>query len=237
MEEAILNNLDVTKGKEESYIYLRALRNLRSETTIDTLLTIIKKGSLKEGVLAWKAIRAMEPNKWNERVIKSAYKTFFQLDKKHDSSSRTLALDILIESSPSDDVLEEILYFLTSNDKAYEVKQYVLQTMRMKSDSCKEFRNRILNIIKSDVNLNNYAVLAQKGLSTALERSFVAHNSTNGSLLTMQEMFGGIVKRGIVNVVLSKEDVSHDVFSVSNKKFNVSKFYCFLCSWVFSPEV
>lgn len=214
MEETLLNHLEASKN-ENRYPYLRALKNLRSENTIPKLLDLIKKGTLKEGVLAWKAIRTMESDKWNKDVIKTAYKTFFQLDKKHDSSSRTLALDILIESNPSDQLLKEILYFLNSYDKAYEVKQYVLQTIKMMADSCKIFNERITNIIRNDKLLNNYSVLAQKGLSTALKRSFVEHSSSNGSLLTMQEMFGGIVKRGVVNVVMSKDGVSQDVFSVS----------------------
>lgn len=215
MEETLLDNLEATKGTQDSHIYLRALRNLRSATTIESLLNVIKNGTAKESVLGWKAIKEIGKNNWNKRVLKEAYKMFFQLDKKQDSSARTLALDVLMEADPSDELLKEFLYFLMSSCQSYEVKQYLLQTMKMLSDTCEKFRDRLATIIKNDKNLWNYDIYAQKGLSTALRRSFLQHKSSNGSLLTMQEMFGGIVKRGIVNVVMSKEDDSRDIFSVS----------------------
>lgn len=213
--------MEASKG-EDRHLFLRALKNLRSETTIDSLLVVTKKGSPKEEVLAWKALRALEPVMWNQELLKSARRTFFQLDKKHDSSSRTLAMDILLQSSPSDELLASVFQFLNSNCRSYEVKQYVYQTLKMMMDSCEKFRKRIVAIVGGNKELNNYSVLALKGLSTALKRSFVEHKSSNGSLLTMQEMFGGIVKRGVVNVVMSKEGISQDVFSVRS---NILKFY------------
>lgn len=73
----------------------------------------------------------------------------------------------------------------------------------------------LIQELKSTLNLTNYDVLSQKGLSTAFTRSFMKHSSANGSLSTIQEMSGGIVKRGLVDVVVEKNGTSESIFSVS----------------------
>lgn len=196
-------------------MYLRAFKNLRSATSLPILLEVATKGTLKEGVLAWKAIRALDASQWTNAVIDSAVKTFFQLDKKHDSSSRTLALDVILESNPSPEVLKSIAYHLISQDPAFEIKQYVLQMVNMLADKKPDLAQQFYKILSNDSRLNNYNVLAQKGLSTALKRSFLRGSSSNGSLLTVQELHGGIVKRGTVNIVMEKGDVSKEIFNVS----------------------
>lgn len=214
VEEAIINELNVAKG-DERFPLLRALKNLKSKSTIPKLLEIIKKGNAKDGVYAWKAIRAQDPSTLGNDVLDAALTTFYQLDRKHDSSSRTLAADVLLESQPSEETLRNLLYHLKSSDKAFEVKQYLLQRINMIADKDDHFAERVRRIIREDRSLNNYHVLGQKGLSTALTRSFLRSPSSNGSLLSIQEMHGGIVKRGIVNVVLEKDDISKEIFSVS----------------------
>lgn len=72
------------------------------------------------------------------------------------------------------------------------------------------------SIIKVN-NLNNYNVLAQRGLSTAFTRSFMIHPSANGSLSTIQEISAGIVKRGLVDVVFEKDRHIQSIFTVSIK--------------------
>lgn len=213
MEESILHGLKNSKG-EKRFIYLRALRNLRSSSTIPTLLEIASKKNEKEEVLAWKALRSFEPSQWTQEVLKRAITTFFQKDRMHDSSARTLSLDIILESQPSDEIVEKLVYFLISECKAYEVLQYMVQRFMMIAEKDEEFRLKINRIIKADARLNNYGVLAQRGLSTSLARSFLRGPSTNATLMTTQEIQNGIVKRGIVNVLLEKDDLSQEMFSV-----------------------
>lgn len=192
-----------------------ALRNLKIEAILPTLTKVIENGSNKEGVLAWKAIRAMDPSNWNEKILNLAKKTLYQLDKEHDSSSRTLAVDIILAKDLDEETLRNLINFLTSNDKAFEVKQYLLQQIIMISEDNPGFRNAILKILRSDPLLNNYHILGQKGFSLALKRKFMDNGFSNGTLLTIQEMFGGIVKRGVVNVMMDKNGVSQEIFSVN----------------------
>lgn len=219
VEEAIVNELAVANN-EEKFVFLRALKNLRSPSTIDLLLDTVRKGTSKEVVYAWRAILAQDPLNFSENVYKAAYRSFYQLDKKYDSSARTLAADVLLEANPSEETLRDLVQHLKSEDKAFEVKQYILQRVKMLAGEDEDFDRKIRSIVSSDKTLNNYHTLGQKGLSTALTRSFLKSPWINGSLLTIQEMSGGIVKRGVVNVVLSKDFASQEIFSVSLNQFN-----------------
>nr|XP_022900125.1 microsomal triglyceride transfer protein large subunit [Onthophagus taurus] len=215
VKETLLNNLDVA-NHDDKIMYLRALRNLKSSQTIFKLLEIIrnKKSGVKEEVLAWKALKSMNNLKDFKDVLIVAYKTYFQLDKKHDSSSRTLAGDVLLQSDPSDDLLEDFLHYLLNEDKEYEVKKYVLQQIEMMAEDDVNFKARVLKIIRNNKKLNNYSGLSPKGLSLSLRRKFMDSKSINGSLLTIQEMSNGIVKRGIVNVVMDQNNDIQELASL-----------------------
>ncbi|KAG5874385.1 hypothetical protein JTB14_000685 [Gonioctena quinquepunctata] len=213
IEDVILNNLQYAKG-EEKCMYFRALKNLKSPKTISILLNYIKKGTAKEAVLAWKAIHSFDSSLWNKDVLNAAEKTVFQLDKRHDSSSRTLAVDILLETRPSDDLLKDMLNILLSPDPAYEIKQYIFQKFRKIADADIGFKQRVERLIKSNEQLNNYSGVSPRGLSIALSRRFLNSRSSNGSLETVQEMKSGIVKRGSIDVVMEKGDITSQLFSL-----------------------
>ncbi|XP_057665550.1 microsomal triacylglycerol transfer protein [Diorhabda carinulata] len=213
VEETIINNLDYAKN-EDKHKYFRALKNLKSPTTTPILLEYIKKGTQKEGVLAWKAIKAFGSTLWDKEVLMAAKQAFFQLNKRYDTSSRTIAVDILLESQPSDELLVDILNFLISKDPAYEIKQYVYQRIKMLTESDDDFKYRVEKIIKNSVQINNYSGLAPRGLSTALTRTFYKHPSSNGSLVSVQEMKSGIAKRGSIDVVFQKGDIRKEIFSL-----------------------
>ncbi|XP_019876158.1 microsomal triacylglycerol transfer protein [Aethina tumida] len=223
VEETILNNLDYAKG-EERYQFFRALNNLKSERTLPTLVNYIKYGSPKEGYLSWKAIRALDKSFWNKSVLKAAEKTFFQLDKKHDTSSRTISADIILLSNPSDEIIKKLLEYLYSKDPAFEIKQYVLQTLKMLADESPEFKEKLMKIIRSDNKLNNYSTLSPRGMSTALTRSFMKTPSSNGSLVSLQELKNGIVKRGTVNIMMDKDGFSQEIFSLGIFSGGLSSF-------------
>lgn len=214
VEQLIVNNLDYVEDAARS-AFFRALKNLQSESSIPLLLKYIRTGTMKEGVLAFKALKSFDPKLWNGEVLKAAEKSLFQLDRKYDSSSRTLAADILIESNPNDELLERLLDFLVSNDPAFEIKQYVFQRIKMIAEEDPDFKDRVQGIIRRNDRINNYSGLSPRGLSTALKRHFVKGVSSNGSLVSVQEMKSGIVKRGAVNIVLDKDSSYKELFSVS----------------------
>lgn len=78
-------------------------------------------------VAAISAVHSLPESEWSPDVINIAKRLFFQLDKRYDSSARTLALDILLKKNPSKNLLSDLLLSLRRRDADYEVKQYLLQ--------------------------------------------------------------------------------------------------------------
>lgn len=214
VEETILNNLDYAKN-EQRHMYFRALKNLQSSNTIPILLNYIQKGTQKEGVLAWNALKSFSPIVLDDTVLNVARKTCFQLDRTYDSSSRALAVDVLLNSNLTDSGLDDLLNFVASNDTAYEIRQYTFQKIKLTSNKNKDFESRVQKIIKSNPKINNYSGLSPRGLSTALNRKFLTSESANGSLISLQEIKSGIVRRGTVSIDLEKDDLTKEIFSVS----------------------
>ncbi|XP_054269339.1 microsomal triacylglycerol transfer protein isoform X2 [Macrosteles quadrilineatus] len=193
--------------------YVRALKNLADQESVPTLLTYTSIGSKKVSVAAINAIHSFQKDSWTPEVLMRAKTMFFQLDKRYDSSARTLALDILLENGPDEALLTDLLIYLRSPDPAYEVKTYLLQRLHQIGESDRNLIVMVKGLLKS-LNLTNYHILGQKGLSTAFTRSFMKHASANGSLSTVQEMYGGIVKRGTVDVIIDRDGSSQTIFSL-----------------------
>lgn len=97
------------------------------------------------------------------------------------------------------------------------MQQYVLQRINQISDKDPNFGAQVVSIIREEYKkLNNYHVMGQRGLSTAFTRSFLSSPSGNGSLVAIQEIAGGILKRGLVDVVLETQGTSQEIFTVSS---------------------
>lgn len=79
------------------------------------------------------------------------------------------------------------------------------------------FGDQLKRIIAMEPKINNYAVLAQRGVSSALARQFLNHSITNGTMFSNQEMSSGLVKRGVFDIVLENNERSFEMFSVSMK--------------------
>ncbi|XP_076264767.1 microsomal triacylglycerol transfer protein isoform X1 [Rhynchophorus ferrugineus] len=213
VEETILNGLDYAKD-EDRYVFFNALKNLQSPSTIPNILAYIQNGTLKEETLAWRAIKSFNKQYWDNKILKQAEKTLFQLDKKHDTSSRTLAVDIILGAGTNEATLEHLLNFIAGKEKKYEIKQYVFQSIKMLSDRNTKLNELVNKIIKRNKMLNNYSTLSPRGLSTALARDMFKGFSSNGSLISIQEIKSGIVKRGVVDVVLEKNNIPKELFTL-----------------------
>lgn len=195
-------------------MYLRALKNLNHASTLPLLLKFALNGTKKTSVAAMKAIRALPPASWSAAVQRAAGRIYFQLGRRYDSSARTLALDMLLEGAGLDEtLLTQLLVSLTRHDSEYEVRQYLLQRLNQLSDTNPNLKDSINYLLRS-LGLNHYGVLAQRGLSTALTRSFMTHPDTNGSLVSIQEISGGILKRGIVDVVVDNSNDTTSLFTL-----------------------
>ncbi|XP_055917312.1 microsomal triacylglycerol transfer protein isoform X2 [Eupeodes corollae] len=182
--------------------FIRALQNLQDITTIPELLKQATEGDAKVSVTSLQALRSFPIRYFSSEDSKTFEAIFFQTKRKYDSSSRTLALDIILDMKPSKDQLGELLDYLGSSDRYFEVKTYLLQKLRMFSEKCPRFRALLKACLAEKPSINNYHVMGQKGLTTALHRELTKSPAFNESLLSIQEINQGVLKRGSVEMIL-----------------------------------
>ncbi|XP_076635273.1 microsomal triacylglycerol transfer protein isoform X1 [Colletes latitarsis] len=208
--------LDSCTGEECKLKFLRALRNLRSEAAIPTLLKFAISENKAISVAAWRALSALSRDSITPEVKIVAKRVFYQIGgPKRDSSARTLALDIILESKPSKEDIKGLVEYLTSADPAYEVRKYLSQRLEQLSEKNSELAAYLDEILRNGgTNVVNYNVFSQRGLSTAFTRRFLRSADSNGSLVTVQEIKSGLLKRGVVNVVLEVDNHEEALFSL-----------------------
>jgi microsomal triglyceride transfer protein large subunit len=217
VETYILGSLEKC-GKDEDckLLYIRGLQNLKSPNTVTLLQSYAVDGTASISVAAMKALRTYRPDLWTSNDKKILKAIFYQRRKKYDTSARAIALDMLLESKLSDDDLTEMVQFLKSNDKAFEVKQYLYQKLKMKAQSNNLFKTKFESIVKGDKSLNNYNILGVRGLTTALARVFSTTPSFNATLISIQEINSGLLKQGLVDLVMHTNNEKFSMLSVSN---------------------
>lgn len=196
-------------------IFIRGLQNLQSSDTIDKLITLAVNHPYQVSVAAMKALQKFPASNFNPEMKAKLEEIFFQRFKKFDSSARTLALDILLSLKPETAEVVQLVEYLKSTDPAYEIKQYLIQKLKMKAEKCQRFREMLKLTLTKEPQVNNWNVYGGlKGLSTALLRRFSQQPSFNGSLLSVQEMKGGVLKRGNVDLLIRSGDDELSLFSL-----------------------
>lgn len=163
IESYLLKALNACKKSLCKVKYIRGLQNLQSPNVKSDLWTNVYDDERLVTVSAMKALRSYPSHFWLGDDKKEFLKVFYQQTRKFDSSVRTLALDVILELEPSMVEIKELLHFLRSNDKAFEVKQYLLQNLVMKGDLCDEFNAKLTEALSNEPLLTNYHIMGQKG--------------------------------------------------------------------------
>ncbi|XP_070505375.1 microsomal triacylglycerol transfer protein [Chironomus tepperi] len=214
VKNLLLKSLDECEDNGCKLIYIRGLKNLQSPDTIRKLMELALREPYQISVGAMKALSRFNKNDldgWK----KDFKNIFYQISKKFDSSARTIALDILLSLDPDTDDVTDFISFLKSEDPAYEVKQYLVQQLRMLADKCLEFDKLLKLVVKNDPQVYNWNVYgALKGLSTALTRKFSRNPSFDGSLMSVQEIKGGVLKRGNVDLLMEYDTEKFSTFTM-----------------------
>ncbi|KMQ97444.1 microsomal triglyceride transfer protein large subunit [Lasius niger] len=139
--------LDTCSGEECKLKFLRALRNLKSPAAIPTLLSHASSNDKAISVAAWRALAALPREAVTDELKAAAHKVFYQIGgPRRDSSARTLALDVIIESEPSEEILGNLVTYLSSNDLAYEVRKYLSQRLEQIAEKNERFAGYLKNI-------------------------------------------------------------------------------------------
>ncbi|XP_017121172.1 microsomal triglyceride transfer protein large subunit [Drosophila elegans] len=190
-------------ASKEPTLYIRALQNLQDPVTIESLLEQAQSGEEPNlSVAALQALKAFPPGSFNSSHRQQFESIFYQRKRRFDSSARTLALDIILSLRPNQEQLGYLLDYLASTDRQFEIKTYVLQKLRMLAEKCPRFRALFVAELAKRSQVNNYHVLGQKGLTTVLTRQLSLAPAFNESLLSTQEVYQGILKRGSVEFLL-----------------------------------
>ncbi|KFB45478.1 AGAP010234-PA-like protein [Anopheles sinensis] len=190
--------------------YIRGLHNLKNPVTAHMLLKLVQEAPRAISVAAMKGLKSFSVHLWNDEFKSSFDAILFQVFRRYDSSARALAFDILLDMKPNYFELMHLMQLLKSTDKSFEVKQYMLQKLRMLADQCRDFAVLLRKVIEGDPALNNYHVLVPKGLSTALSRQFSEAPTFNASITSLQEMSGGLFAEGLSSFVSSDTEESND---------------------------
>lgn len=214
VRDFLMKSIDECNEDSCKMVYIRGLQNLQSPDTLDKLMELALKESYKVSVAAMKALSRLHKNDLSAR--KQDFKRiFYQRQKKFDTSARTLALDILLRLDPDTIDVIEFVEHLKSADTAYEVKQYLVQQLRMMAEQCSSFNELLMTVLRNDpkvFNWNTYGAL--KGLSTALSRKFSQYPAFNSSVLSVQEIKGGVLKRGNMDLMMEYEEEKFSAFTL-----------------------
>lgn len=195
--------------------FIRGLQNLQSPDTVEKLFHLAINYKYQISVAAMKALEKLPANLFTPEMQVKLEDIFYQRTKKFDSSARTIALDILLRMKPETSEVLQLVSFLKSSDRSYEIKQYLIQKLRMMADKCSQFNEMLKMALTREPEVNNWNVYGGlKGLSTALVRRFSQQPSFNGSLLSVQEMKGGVLKRGNVDLLIRSGEESMSLFSL-----------------------
>lgn len=195
-------------------IFIRGLLNLRSPYTVTNLMDLALFQPYQISVMAMKALRQFAPQHLHG-FKKDFKRIFYQYSKRYDTSARTIALDILLDLNPYIDDVKEFIEYLKSEDQGFEVKQYLVQKLRLRAEKCSEFNSLLKEALQNEpkvYNWNSYGAL--KGLSTALSRKFSQNPSFNGSMLSVQEIKGGVLKRGTVDMLMHYKEDKFTLFTL-----------------------
>lgn len=145
--------------------YLRVLKNVKDPAMLSVLFeSVFEAKEVKITTTAMDAISSFSIEQFNSTQRQYFIDIFYQLRRKHDSSVRLMALDMLLLIKPIErQTLQHLLQYLKSNDKHFEIKTFVIQKLRMLADKCKHFHSLLMSSLKEMKDINNYHIMAQKG--------------------------------------------------------------------------
>ena len=161
---------------------MRVLKNLGSPDMLPILLTRIDSKDKKTSVGAVKALKALPASVFDDRVKEKLQRVYFQIGRRYDSSSRTLALDTLLEHQPDSSFLLDVLSAVSLGEKAdSEINTYTLQRLHEYAGNDMLIQSKLKQILSSRPSLNSYQDFAQNGLSTAFTRDLYRGANGNGT--------------------------------------------------------
>ncbi|XP_073826575.1 microsomal triacylglycerol transfer protein [Musca autumnalis] len=205
IRDYLTKNLKKECGKdmECKLLMIRGLQNVLDQRSIEPLMGYAFLAEDKLAVAAMQALRRFNVVHFQEIHRLAFTLIFFQSRKKYPTSARTIALDILLDMRPTKEQLGHILDYLASNDHHFEIKTYVIQKLRMYAEKHPKFKALLQMCLSERPHINNYHILGQKGFTSVLTRPLSSSPAFNETLLSVQEVHKGVLRRGSVELLLT----------------------------------
>ncbi|XP_077504336.1 microsomal triacylglycerol transfer protein [Amblyomma americanum] len=193
-------------------MHLRGLQNAAQPSTLPTLLYAVRKGGKKAVLSALRAIKQVGNEHFNDQVLDALQKVYGQVDRRHDSTARALAAE-LIFSSTSVRHIERTLELLPRVE-APELATFVaskLFELVDRADSGRSFAGKVL----SNSTFGNYYNLAHSGSSATFTKYLTKGEDLNSTYAVNMELIpGGLLKESSLDVNLETPDERLNLISV-----------------------
>uniref|UniRef100_T1PIX7 MTP large subunit lipid-binding domain-containing protein n=1 Tax=Musca domestica TaxID=7370 RepID=T1PIX7_MUSDO len=115
---------------------------------------------------------------------------------------------------PTKEQLGHILDYLASNDHHFEIKTYVIQKLRTYAEIHPKFKALLQMCLNERPHINNYHILGQKGFTSVLARPLSSSPAFNETLLSVQEVHKGVLRRGSVELLLTAGEWAASTFKL-----------------------
>ncbi|XP_075153304.1 microsomal triacylglycerol transfer protein [Haematobia irritans] len=216
IRDYLIENLKKNCGKDEEckLLMIRGLQNIADHRAIETLMGYAYLAEPKLSVAAMQALRRFSVEHFKEPHRLAFTFMFYQSRKKYATSARTLALDILLDMRPTKEELGHMLDYLASNDRLFEIKTYVIQKFQMYAEKHPKFKVLLQMCLNERPHINNYHILGQKGFTSVLARPLSSAPAFNETLLSVQEVHKGVLRRGSVELLLRAGEYEASTFKL-----------------------
>ncbi|CAN7993332.1 unnamed protein product [Ixodes hexagonus] len=205
---------ELERCKQEAcwHTYLRGLQNAAQPSSIKSMLYAIRKGSKKAVLTALRALKQIGNEHFTDEVYDTVEKVYGEVDKRHDSTARALAAELIFLSS-SIGRIERVLERLPAHD-APELSTFItskLFELLDQKNQVRSFAGKVLN----NTTVGNYYNLAHGGSSAAFTKYLTKSDDLNSTYgINMELIPGGLLKESSVDVSLETAEESLNLLSV-----------------------
>ncbi|KAK3869563.1 hypothetical protein Pcinc_025147 [Petrolisthes cinctipes] len=204
VKKFVSEKLVACESEECKLLYIRALKNLRINDTVELLLDCAEGQARKPAIYATRALQTFPDSYITTEALKRLEKIFLELKRPHDSSVRAMAADILLRHQPGEELVATVLQVMRSQNTK-ELNTLLLGRLQDLADKDPHTK-KVLRSVMQEPEYNNYHVLGQSGLSSAFSRPLVQDNNINASFSNMVEIHGGLLKRTTVDVFVDTQE-------------------------------
>ncbi|KAL3199567.1 hypothetical protein MRX96_001330 [Rhipicephalus microplus] len=190
----------------------RSTENAAQPSTVSTLLYAIRNGGKKSVLTALRALKKIGSEHFNDQVLDALEKVYGQVDRRHDTTARALAAELIFSSSSLRHI--ERTLELLPRVEAPELATFIaskLFELVDRTDRVRSFAGKVL----SNSTFGNYYNLAHSGSSATFTKYLTKGEDLNSTYAVNMELIpGGLLKESSLDFNLETEDKTLNLISV-----------------------